>query len=310
MTGLTAANALQSQGWKVRVVDKGRNPGGRMSTRRKGNVVFDHGAQFFTVRDAAFRKQVDRWLSGGKVRHWFGEPGRERYCSTDGMNGLAASMAQGLDLQLGCTVKELSSANGRWTARVAENEEVISADALILTAPVPQSWALTGPLLTSEIQTELARISYDPCLALMVTLDGPSTVPDPGYLRLEEGCVAVISDNTKKGIAGCPAAVTLHSSAPFAREHWDSPHEIPATQMLQAAKDFLGTATQVSWQLHRWRYSQPVETHPSPCLGTEVAGASLVFAGDAFGGPRIEGAYISGLAAAQWVTTKNSAFAD
>ena len=43
---------------EVIVVDKGRGVGGRMATRRvpslSGEATFDHGAQFFTVRDDAF----------------------------------------------------------------------------------------------------------------------------------------------------------------------------------------------------------------------------------------------------------------
>ena len=60
LSGLVAAQTLQQDGHEVLVLDKGRSVGGRLATRRIGNATFDHGAQFFTVRNNAFAEHV--WL--------------------------------------------------------------------------------------------------------------------------------------------------------------------------------------------------------------------------------------------------------
>ena len=300
MAGLSAARALQRQGWRVQVADKGRNVGGRMATRRQGPMAFDHGAQFFTTRSQEFRREVEQWLAEGWAAKWFGDPGHERYRGSDGMNSLAAHLGEGIEIRLGVTVHNISPVAEGWVALSAESEPLY-ADAVIVTAPVPQTAMILDGLLTRETQAELARINYDPCLALLVHLTRPSRVPEPGYVRLDgdgAGCLAVISDNTKKGISDGPAAVTIHSTGEFARAHWDSAPETAAALMLQAARPYLGEPA-TGWQLHRWRYSQPVTPHPSACLALETSVAPLVLAGDAFGGPRVEGAYLSGLAAAR-----------
>ncbi len=57
LTGLTAARALQARGINAAVFDKGRGVGGRLATRwndtpEGSRAFYDHGAQFFTVREA------------------------------------------------------------------------------------------------------------------------------------------------------------------------------------------------------------------------------------------------------------------
>ena len=50
-------------------------------------------------------------------------------------------------------------------------------------------------------------------------------------------------------------------------------------------------------QIQRWRYAKPSVAHPEPCLLAAHL-PTLVFAGDAFGGAKVEGAALSGVAAA------------
>ena len=74
MAGLSCAQALRHQGHDVIAFDKGRGPGGRMSTRRidtsLGEAAFDHGAQDLTARDPAFVAQVEHWAQDGHVARW------------------------------------------------------------------------------------------------------------------------------------------------------------------------------------------------------------------------------------------------
>ncbi len=53
LTGLTLANRL-NQHAEVTVFEKARGVGGRMTTRHADPFSFDHGAQFFTVRNKRF----------------------------------------------------------------------------------------------------------------------------------------------------------------------------------------------------------------------------------------------------------------
>ncbi len=313
MTGLTAARTLQSRGLNVAVFDKGRGVGGRLATRWNdtpagGRAYYDHGAQFFTVRDPAFQTQVDEWLTRGLVKEWArgfadgsGQPqpdGHPRYCAVNGMNALARDLAQGLNVTTNAQVTSVSPVENGWRVTMKSGESHTAAS-LLLTPPAEQSLALLdagAAQLTDEIRAALTRISYDPCFALLVELDALSRLPEPGALQLRGEPIAWIGDNHRKGISPNAFTVTLHAGPEFTREHWDAPHELIAQKLLHAAHDWLRTPVK-GWQVHRWRYSQPTVTHPDACLLTEEP-APLAFAGDAFGTPRVEGAFLSGRAAA------------
>ena len=67
LAGLSAANELAKNGSKIIVVDKGRGVGGRLASRRIGEAVFDHGAQFFTARSAPFKACVAKWIEADNL---------------------------------------------------------------------------------------------------------------------------------------------------------------------------------------------------------------------------------------------------
>jgi len=75
IAGLTAARTLREQGYDVLVVDKARSVGGRTAVRRHHPFEFDHGAQYFTVRDERFARQVRAWQAAGLVAIWSGRIG-------------------------------------------------------------------------------------------------------------------------------------------------------------------------------------------------------------------------------------------
>jgi predicted NAD/FAD-dependent oxidoreductase len=154
--------------------------------------------------------------------------------------------------------------------------------------------------LPSNLVSILKGMEYDPCVALLATLSGPSKVPAPGYVRPENGPIGFIADNTQKGVSTRSAALTIHARADFSRSHFELPEDEVAQLLLQAASPWLGSQA-LTWQLHRWRYSQPVAACMEPFLYASEP-QPLAFAGDAFGESRVEGAFLSGLAAGHRIT--------
>lgn len=299
MAGLTTARRLADAGHDVVVLDKGRHPGGRMATDDlAGGARADKGAQFFTVRSRGLADGVDRWAADGLVHEWcrgFGtDDGHSRFAVTGGMARLPAHLAEGLDVRQSVNVAAVEPVSGgwsvRWPAGHGSSAGVLLCDAVVVTAPVPQAALLLGD------GVDAPDLRYDATLSLVLALDGPPSVPAPGGVQLTGDPVwSWVGDNQAKGVSAVPS-VTLHTTAAVATARWDDDRTMLTADLIDAAGPWLGDADVVDAHLHRWRYATPAEPHPERCL--EVA-PGLVLAGDAFGGPRVEGAYLSGLAAAE-----------
>jgi predicted NAD/FAD-dependent oxidoreductase len=214
------------------------------------------------------------------------------------MTSIPKHLAEGIDLLLSCKLARIDQEEDRWVV-TNERGERFASRALLMTPPVPQAIELlaAGNLpLPEQVRHDLGQITYSPCLALLALLPGRSLIPEPGGLSMPGEPIAWMADNNLKGVSSGPgAAVTIHAGPRFSSDHWET-GELEVTRMLlDEAAPWLGTSP-VRTQLHRWRYSRPTTSHPDRCLVLREAPA-LVIAGDAFGGPRVEGAALSGLAA-------------
>ena len=306
LSGLTAACSLQEKGHNVVVLDKGRGLGGRMATRRistpDGSIaVFDHGAQFFTVRDQQFQKLVDGWITNGVVREWcrgfVADDGHPRYVVNSGMAALTKHIAQGLDVRtstLVFAVKPCDADPTKWTVVIDDNSR-IDCDAVVMTCPLPQSYSLTVTTGV-ELPQDLLLTDYDRTIGLLAVLDGPSAVPAPGGLQNPDDVFSWIGDNQAKGISDIPA-ITFHANPAWSSAHWDDSLEDGLALITHAAQKYLGNAKIVASEYKKWRFATPRKLWPDPYF----AAGTLVFAGDAFAGPKVEGAVLSGRKSAEYV---------
>jgi renalase len=143
MAGMTAARTLAQAGCAVTVFEKSRGFGGRMATRRSEFGSFDHGAQYFTVRDERFRTMMKWALDGApdvarpwgtsavrvldehgrtleaalpsREPHWVAQPGMSAL-----VTHMAAPLAQGGHVHLSTQAHTLErGARGDWLVHTA-----------------------------------------------------------------------------------------------------------------------------------------------------------------------------------------------
>jgi renalase len=312
MAGLMAARSLTQQHLNVLVVEKEASVGGRLATARIGNGLADTGAQFFTVRNPQFRAFVDRWLDDGLVFEWaqgwsdgslnsMPFDRHPRYAVHGGMVALADHLAAGLNVCLKTPITMITLNGDGWLAQ-DDQGNIITASALLLTPPVPYSLKLLNAgqvVLSAKDRETLENLTYDPCVVGLFSVEGRVRLPEPGAIQRHNTRIAWVADNQRKGLSPDLTLITVHASAAYSREIWSQPDWevlVALETGLHELKD--STATVIEAHLKRWLYSVPVHPYPNRYLHS-INLPSLVFAGDSFGSPRVEGAALSGLAASK-----------
>jgi len=310
MAGLGAAGELARLGLRPVLFDKGRGPGGRVSTRRAGPFSFDHGAQYFTAREPEFVERVRDWCAAGAVARWearivafengVARPSSDdvlRYVGTPEMNALPKFLARELEVRCNVRVARAELRERRWLLHDEHGAQLGEFDALVATLPHAQFVELLGT--TTPLAARAALSVVEPCWAALVGFDAPlATHFDAAFCNTP--ALSWIARNSSK--PGRPAAESwvLHATPAWTRMHLEQPKESIAAALLREFEQLSGLRlpTPAHLDAHRWRYAlpAPVSTPEHAWLDPEH---HLALAGDACVGGRVEGAFTSGLSAAR-----------
>jgi hypothetical protein len=328
IAGLRAARTLRDVGLDVVILEKSRGVGGRAATRRLalpdgGDLSVDHGAQFFTARDQRFQEQVARWQEEGVCFPWADgfhtwsegslrgpDPQwkETRYASRDGMNRIGKVLAEGLPVLREFQVSSARFTGEEWVLEsdLVHSEGTVRARALFVSAPIPQALRLVGGYLEADQQDLLSRITCHPCVAVMARYAGGT--PDPAWkgiqVRDPESPLSWMAWDGSRRRSGSPGPVAvLHGSAEFSNGWLDAGKEDlrrAGEELLSGAARIAGEwmATPEEFLVHRWRYAHSSgPTIPGGFL--PIPANQLCLIGDGLNGGRVEGAWLSGLFAAE-----------
>ncbi|MDX2437576.1 MAG: FAD-dependent oxidoreductase [Acidobacteriota bacterium] len=309
LSGLACARTLADHGVRVRVFDKARGAGGRMSTRRAEKWQFDHGAQYFTVRDPVFARHVESWRRDGLVASWQGtiavlDSGNmvikgddtERNVGVPGMNAICRHLAADLDTVYENRICALERTGDRWRLTTDPGADLGLFDAVVISAPAPQAAALLQEV-APNLAARAAFVEMPPCWAVMAVFTGRLQLGFDGAFVHKSPLSWVARNGSKPGRPDGEAWV-LHASPEWSRENLELDRIEAAQRLLEAFAVAAGglEAAPLHLDAHRWRFALPPDPLAEPCLFD--ADLRLAACGDWCGGPRVEGAFLSGVAAA------------
>ncbi len=308
IAGLSCAHALQRAGVRVSVFDKGRSPAGRMSTRLRDGWQCDHGAQYFTARDPAFRAEVARWEGAGAAQRWTAKVGAfdaggsfslsgatERFVGVPRMSAPAGWLASELDVRTDTAIASLRRDPAGWRLLVQDEGPLAPYfDVVVLALPAPQAASLLRDV--APLQAALAGAAkMESCWAMMLEYHAPLA------LRFDAAFVNcgplrwIARDSAKPGRTGSETWV-LHASAAWSDAHIACDAAGVAAHLLPAFA-MLGGPQPAQWSAHRWRYARPAQQRNEECIW--VDGQGLGLCGDWLNGGTVEAAWLSGQALAR-----------
>ena len=313
IAGSMAARTLLDHGHEVVVLDKGRGPGGRTSTRRRGSdptARHDHGCQVLRLRGDHRRTLTRSWIDDGIVTPWrprlrqadgtVGPPSDDWYVGNPRMNALVSHLQSDLRVRFGQLVATLRRDSEGWHALDDEGHVIESAPRVVLALPAPQAQRLletsiddlSSPIDPGLIE-RLADVKFDPTWTFMTH----GVDVDPGFDVAADPTPEVswiCRDASRPGREDA-GAWTMHASPDWTRRHVDLDKEEVEPHLRLMAEGILGTSLPRG-DAHRWRHS--LVTHPAGIDHLATEDGTLMLCGDWCLGNRVEHAIESGIAAA------------
>ncbi|KAL6201918.1 hypothetical protein ACLB2K_025630 [Fragaria x ananassa] len=346
ISGAVCASSLARNGISVTLFESARGPGGRMSQRRENvedgkELLFDHGAPFFTANNTEVQNLVHDWESNGLAAIWKEKFGcfdctsnkfvdleqegliSKRYVGIPGMNSVCKALCRepGVESKFGTSVNRLEwlEDQNMWSLigldgqNLGQFKGVVATDKNIVSPRFTSGTGRQPPLdlkLFPELAVKLNDIPVRPCFALMIAFAEPLTsIPFKGFsIKNSEVLSWAHCDSSKPGRSTSSERWVLHSTMEYAQR-------IIAETGLQKLSD--ATLTKVAEELfqelqslgliisqpffkkaHRWGSAFPATTiaREEKCLWD--GNKRLAICGDFCVSPDVEGAIVSGLAAA------------
>ncbi len=331
MAGIVAARTLVQAGHRVQVFEKSAGLGGRMATRRSPFGTFDHGAQYFTVRDERFAKALA--TVPGLCKPWsantvrvLDESGRlvaaglptnePHWVPAPGMNALVRSWAEPLVAAHGVAFekKVLRIERGprtghRWQIHTVgpdtdaghERHAYPEFDGVLLAMPAAQAREL---LQNSEIEGDMAlridEVQVAPCWTLMLAFPQAmqpalsSLGPQWNAARSTHHRIAWLARESSKPGREPIERWTVQASAAWSQEHvHDDPDRVQA-KLMRAFSEVTGIRAEPAHvDAHRWMYAQTTQPLGTSHLWDAATGIGVC--GDWCLGHRVENAFVSGL---------------
>jgi predicted NAD/FAD-dependent oxidoreductase len=302
MAGRACAHELARADAKVTVYERSRGLGGRLATRRRGQLSFDHGAQFVTARSHPFARYTETALRAGALEAWrprimeddraWPAPIDDWWVGQPGMSAAVRPLARSVEVLSGIAVHELLPGQRGWELQTDSGRQDRVYRAVAVAVPAPQACTLLGP--HGRTFRHLTEVRMAPCWAGMFAFDPPIDAGAEARRWTQGPLTWAACNSSKAGRPAAPQCWVVHASSTWSREHLEMDAAGAALLLLQAFEQCIGRElpAPVYLDAHRWRHAQVEQPLGLSCLVDLESNAGAC--GDWCIAPRVEAAFESG----------------
>jgi len=301
--GAMAARTLADQGRSVQLIEALPRVGGRLQNARMvamcgGDLSFDHGGQFMTVRDPHLQALTEQALADkalaplgpvGSLKRgvWCPLETEPRYRGRPDMASFIAWLSKGVAIEANTVVQALEKDGAGYRVITPKGEHTAGSVILALPPQALVDLGFAGP-----------GVRFDPCWAVSLAFDAPlKSQFDSFEIHASALSWAARQPAWRDGERFGRDRWVLHLSAPWSAANQAAPVEFVLDTALQAFSEALcepAADPAFSFQ-HLWREAKVAEPLGKPCFTLDKG---LLAAGDWCPARRVEAALLSGRAAA------------
>lgn len=327
MAGVSCARTLVQAGHQVTLFEKSAGIGGRMATRSSPFGTFDHGTQYFTVRDPRFAKALETvpglckaWSATsvqvldelGRItapalpaqdKHWVPAPSMK---SLPSRWALPLMEQQNVELETRVTRLERDVLDAKkWqlhTEGPGDAQHVFSGfDAVLLAMPSVQSRdLLKTSKQAAKFASQIEKVLVTPCWTLMLAFPqamqpGLSTLgPQWNAARSTHHRITWLArESSKPGRSGVERW-TVQASPAWSQEHLEDDADRVQAKLLKAFAEVTGIRAEPTYvDIQRWCFAKTTQPLGQSYLWDAKSGIGVC--GDWCLGHRVEDAFVSGL---------------
>jgi hypothetical protein len=332
VSGLATAWSLRASRTAVTVFEKSRGYSGRAATRRRGDLCYDHGANYFKtptpdleriVQDelpsddlVAIERDVWTFEKNGTIQP--GDPASNadpKWTYRRGINTLGKHLAgqAAADVRLETRIERIERADGRWRLIDTGGTAYGPFDGVVLTPPAPQTQDLVRSSAIDQdaqhaLLSGLGEAEYTSQFTIVLGYDRRLARPDDFYALLNtdrEHAIAWLSfEEDKPGHIPEGQSVLILQMAPdWTEAHFEGDPDALVQKAAAHAEELLGTAcTAPAWSdTQRWRYALPTTAADEATLQDAEAEGLFVTGDVLVGKGRVHRALEEGLRCAERV---------
>lgn len=309
----------------TRTARQGRKQQGEKEEEEEAALTFDDGAQYFTARAQEFVQFVGECVAHGCVREWSPlrlavidlagevrlkeeeEEGKDdmmrRYVGCPTMQSMIPFLAKPVvskthqAVRVAQIQRQAQADASGWRLVSESGEDLGIFEALVVAIP-PRQAADILPLDAAELRDRVASVHMHPCWALGVAFDTrqEALLFDGAFVNDKTLPLSWIARNSSKpSRPEKKDCWVLHGSAAWSTEHLEDDPQVVTKALLEGFKQAVGVIIDEPsfiGKAFRWRYAIPEKPLPERFIfDTDL---HIGICGDWCGGPRIEGAFMSG----------------